>query len=343
LVAFNDRETTGASAKMPPMRLVPASFFWRVFAANAFVFLAGGLLLAFTPATVSSPIKVNQGLTLAAGIAVMLLVNLMLMRRVFRPLATLVATMRGVDPLRPGQRVAVQATARELEDVAVGFNEMLARLESERRGSAQREALAAHAQEQRIAGELHDEVGQRLTMLLLMVANVQADADEATSQRLQAVRELAHELLDQLHDLVVLLRPAELDELGLARALAGLANTIEARSGVRVTRHLDAQCDQLVTPLVGLVAYRVAQEAMTNAIRHAPGSPIRLELTQQPSGALRLTVSDNGPGLAAVGSSGNGLRWMAERALLIDGTLDLDSSASGTTVTLTLPNVAEQQ
>lgn len=322
-----------------PWRRAEMSLFWRVFGANALVFIVAGLILALSPATVSFPITLGEAATLAAGIAGMLLINLVLMRRSFTPLSTLAALMRRVDPLRPGQRVQFQTHDRELSDLVASFNGMLDRLETERRASARRELEARDAEQRRIAGELHDEIGQRLTVMLLMLANAQADADRVTAERLQQARDLTHEIIDGLRDLVLGLRPQALDQFGITKALHSLARGLEQRTGIPIDRRLD-DVNGVVSPIVGLVIYRVAQEALTNAVRHAPGASVCLELEYQPAGALRLRVSDRGPGLPAPEerSHGAGLRWMAERAVLIGGTLVLESSSAGTTVILTIPH-----
>jgi len=324
-----------------PGRAAEASLFWRVFGLNALVFIIAGLVLAVSPLTVSWPITLAQATTLVAGVAVMLLINLALMRRSFAPLTRLASTMREIDPLKPGQRVRLRAHDRELSDLVASFNEMLDRLETERRESAHREANATDAEQRRIAGELHDEIGQRLTVLLLMLANTQADADQETALKLQGARDLAHDILDDLKDVVSRLRPAALDELGIGNALTALATTIERQTGITIIRRLQ-HGNGKIPPVESLVVYRVAQEALTNAVRHAPGSTVHLELEHDEAG-LRLRVRDRGPGLPDRHASerGRGLTWMAERALLIGGTLDVQSSAAGTTVTLTVPHTRE--
>jgi len=324
--------------RLPHRRATAASLFWRVFGLNALVFIVAGLLLAVSPLTVSSPITLPEATTLTAGIAVMLLINLELMRRSFAPLSRLASTMRSIDPLKPGQRVHLQAPDRELAELVASFNEMLDRLETERRASARREAQATDAEQRRIAAELHDEIGQRLTVLLLMLANAQADTDQRTAQRLADARSLAHEILDDLRSVVLRLRPAALDQLGVTNALAALARTIQLQTDTEVNQRVD-QLNGEIPPILGLVIYRIAQEAMTNAVRHAPGSAIELELGQDEQ-CLRLRVSDHGPGIPdrQTQARRTGLRSMAERALLVGGTLDLDSSPAGTTVTLTVPH-----
>jgi two-component system sensor histidine kinase UhpB len=205
-----------------------APLFWRVFGLNTLVFVVAGLVFAVRPLTVSWPITLAQATTLVPGIAVMLLVNLALMSPFFAPRSNLASTMREIDPLKPGQRVLLPTQDRELSELVASLNEMLDRLETERRASAHREAKATDAGQRRIAGELHDEIGQRLTVLLLMLANAQADADPEMSSRLQDARDLAHEILDDLKDVVRRLRPAALDELGIVNALTALLQLLHA-------------------------------------------------------------------------------------------------------------------
>jgi two-component system sensor histidine kinase UhpB len=214
---------------------------------------------------------------------------------------------------------------------------MLDRLEAERRVSALREAQATDAEQRRIAAELHDEIGQRLTVLLLMLASAETDADPETGRRLREARVLTHEIVEDLREVVVRLRPAVLDELGLANALTALTRSIEQQAATPVATRIE-QLQHEPSPVLSLVVYRIAQEALTNAVRHATGSAIELALTQDKE-QLRLQVADQGPGLGDGDprSRGSGLRSMAERSLLVGGALHIDSSPEGTVVQLTVP------
>jgi two-component system sensor histidine kinase UhpB len=335
LPMLSDEAREDLPARQPVGLPRSSSLYWRLFGSNALVLIVAALALALSPATVSFPIRLDEAIILAGGILVILVINLVLMRRLLSPLGTLASTMRRVDPLAPGERVRLELHDRELAGLVASFNEMLERVEGERRSSALREAQARDDEQRRIAGELHDEIGQRLTVLLLQLANAQTDADQQTVVRLQDARDLAHEILDDLRAVVAGLRPAALDELGLTQGLSALASGIERRTGVSIVQHLDSI--ELDLPQVSsTVVYRVAQEALTNAVRHATGSPVRLELKQQADGSLRLRVADEGPGIPEdpQRNGGMGLRWMAERALLIGGTLAIETSPAGTTVTL---------
>lgn len=312
------------------------SLFWKVFAVNAAVLITAGLTFALSPATVSQPIMVREAAILVAGVCALLVVNLALMRRAFAPLSRLTSGMANVDPLKPGLRLDIHDDP-ELGALAASFNAMADRLEGERRASSARMLSAQEDDRRRIAAELHDEVGQQLTALLLTLDRLAAGSDPDVQREARAARELVRGSLDQLRALVRGLRPPGLDELGLTAALTALSRQVGERAGLTVARRLDPVADD-VDPVAALVIYRVAQECLTNAARHAPGARVELVLIAE-AGRLELRVSDDGPGLDADRETdGTGIRFMRERALMVSATLDLTSSpAGGTTVTLTVP------
>ena len=119
-----------------------------------------------SPATVSTPVSVTEAGVLAVGAAVMLGVNAALLRSTLRPLNGLTALMERVDLLRPGQRLSVSGD-RDVAILIQTFNEMLDRLEQERGASTAHALAAQEGERQRIARELHDEIGQSLTAVLL--------------------------------------------------------------------------------------------------------------------------------------------------------------------------------
>lgn len=312
------------------------SLFWKVFAVNAIVLVTAGLTLALSPATVSQPITLREAAILVAGLCTLLVVNLALMHRAFAPLSRLTSGMANVDPLKPGLRLDVHDDP-ELGTLAASFNAMADRLESERRTSSARLLVAQEDDRRRIAGELHDEVGQQLTALLLTLDRLADHPDPDVREEAQTAREIVRGSLEQLRALVRGLRPPGLDELGLTAALTALSRQVGERAGLRVARRLDPVPDG-VDPAATLVVYRVAQECLTNAARHAPGARVELALRAAPD-RLQLRVSDDGPGVdASRATDGAGIRFMRERALMVAATLDLTSSPGrGTTVTLTVP------
>jgi two-component system sensor histidine kinase UhpB len=307
-----------------------------VFATNAVVLAAATLLLVLSPATVSFPIALAELIVLVVGLAAMLVLNLLLLRRAFGPLRRLTATMRGVDPLRPGGRALVSTSDPEVADLTGAFNEMLDRLEFERRDSARRALSAQESERRRIARELHDEVGQVLTAALLQLDRLQRDLGDQHSGELRDTREAVRDSLQEVRAIASRLRPEALDDLGLNSALTALTNGVVRQTGMRVERSLTS-VEPPLSPEEELVVYRVAQEALTNAVRHSGARRVWLTLAAN-AGAVELTVRDDGAGFDPVAAAdGAGLRGMRERAVLIGASLDVSSTAGdGTTVRLRL-------
>src|SRR5438309_2641597 len=144
-----DRSAQSGSPNIPDeqsrdgRRRAPGSLLLQIFACNAAVFIAAFVLLAVTPITIHAPIRLGELAFLSAGLLLLLTVDLLLLRRILGPLRRLVQTMHAVDPARPGRRAREDAHAgSEILALAHAFNEMLDRVESERRNSA-RVALAA--------------------------------------------------------------------------------------------------------------------------------------------------------------------------------------------------------
>ena len=159
---------------------------WRVFAANAAVFALAFALLALSPVTIHARIQLVELVILLTGLVVMLVVDLLLLRQALTPLDRLVRVMRQVNLLRPGQRAAgFEHSSTELLAVAQAFNEMLERLEDERRESSGRVLAAQEAERLRIARELHDELGQTLTAVALRAEHA---ADRAGPERNELAR-----------------------------------------------------------------------------------------------------------------------------------------------------------
>ena len=316
------------------MRLSRLPLLWRVFAINAGLLLAGILLLALSPGRIHAPIAVVETLDLVVGLVVMLTANLLLLRPALSPVDRLVERMRTVDLLRPGQRLAEQGGA-EVVAVVRAFNQMLDRLETERRESSRRALAAQEAERLRISRNLHDEVGQVLTGVLLQLDSLTgADTDGRAERTRQAVRRA----LEEVQRIAQELRPALLEHLGLVSALTELSRTFADQSGIDVERRFDAGLPELSSE-AELAIYRVAQESLTNVARHARAGHVELAL-EPGADSVVLRVIDDGVGLDAEAppDGRGGLRGMRERAVLVGGVLAVKPGrGGGTEIRLEVP------
>jgi two-component system sensor histidine kinase UhpB len=312
------------------------SLFWRVFATNAAVLTIAGATLSLSPASIPAPSSLEEIVVLLTGLAVMLVVNLLLLRRTFSPLARLTGLMRRVNLLHPGDRIPIYGEDAEVVELTEAFNQMLDRLEAERRESARSTLAGQEAERQRLARELHDEISQTLTALLLQLGRAAKNAPSDIRNDLTGAQEAARASLDEVQRIVRELRPETLDDLGLATALGVLSERVTEHTGIRVARKLDHDLPAL-TPEEELVAYRIAQESLTNVVKHAHASQAELRLERTPAG-VTLSIRDDGRGLDGQLIVEKGIRGMRERALLIGARLTIDSpKAGGVQVRLSLP------
>ena len=311
------------------MRFSRLPLLWRVFAINAALLVIATLLLALTPVTIHAPIALVEATVLVVALVVMLTANLILLRHTLGPIDRLVERMRTVDLLRPGQRF-VERGGIEVGQLVRTFNEMLERLETERRESGQRALRAQEAERLRIASGLHDEVGQVLTGVLLQL-NSLAAADEATRGRdLAETKQSVRQALEEVRRIARELRPEMLEHLGLVSALTELSRKFADQSGIRVERRFADDLPPL-SEEAEIAVYRVAQESLTNVARHADASRVEIAL-QTGADSVVLRVADNGHGLTETDASLNGhtgLRGMRERALLVGGALAVKPSNEG--------------
>ena len=308
------------------------SLLWRVAVANAAVFTLAVSILALSPATVSFPVAPDEAVVLALGTVFVVLANLVALRGAFAPLVRLSTKMARLDPLEPGVRVDEPSRHREIVALTGAFNQMAERLEHERRESARRALHAEEAERRRIAQDLHDQIGQSLTFLLIQLSRASAPGEDAGDE-LAAAKETARAILEDTRTLSERLRPESLEDLGLVLALESLAARVERAGGVGVRSDLDRDLPELDED-TELVLLRVAQEALTNVLRHADATTVVLSL-RRVDGGLRLEIRDDGGGTPDGELGGGGIRGMRERALSVGGALTVgDSPCGGTTVTL---------
>jgi two-component system, NarL family, sensor histidine kinase UhpB len=285
-----------------------------------------------------------QFLILAMALLLTFLLNTLLLRRRFEPLERLLATMERIDLSRPGRRLEldtdIPGMTTDIQRLAATFNRMLERLERERRRSGEMVLQAQEEERKRIARDLHDEVNQALTALLLRIEAAAQDAPPALREELAETKRLANQAMGELLDLARQLRPTALDDHGLVAALRTHVREQDRRGPAGAHFWADPTLGELPAD-VQVVIYRVAQEALVNAARHSGATRIEVSLENRGE-TVSLLVTDNGSGFAfAEEGKGLGLSGMRERALLVGGTLEIDSRpGKGTTVKLEVPMAA---
>ena len=304
------------------------SLFWRIFVLNAIVLTAATALLIVAPVTVSADPVVTEIAVLVAGLAVMLGANALLLRVGLAPLARLSRAMRTIDLLRPEPR-PIPDGHEGIADLIRAFNTMIDRLETERATSAARALSAQEEERHRVAQELHDEIGQTLTAVLLELKQLGRDAPAPLREGVARAQEMTRGSLDEIRRIARRLRPGVLDELGLVAALRSLATEVTEPADLEASVQLDVDLPPLGHD-AELVIYRVAQEALTNVVRHARADWAHLGLRVE-DGAVVLTVRDDGRGLRGA-AEGAGIRGMRERALLVGAELEVRPARTGGTV-----------
>jgi two-component system sensor histidine kinase UhpB len=207
------------------------------------------------------------------------------------------------------------------------FNRMLDRLESERRQSARRVLAAQEAERVGIARDLHDEVGQLLTGVLLQLDAI-GEAAPGHRSEVGEAKDTVRRALNEVRRISDELRPEMLEHLGLVSALTELTTTFDRISGIRVERDFDPSLPKL-RPETELAVYRIAQESLTNVARHSRANRVTIAL-EGGANSVVLRVADDGQGFeGSVPEEHGGLRSMRERALLVDGALAIRERVSG--------------
>jgi two-component system sensor histidine kinase UhpB len=278
--------------------------------------------------------------------------NVFLLRASFRPLFSLLATMRTIGEGKTSVRATVRESSDEIGELARTFNTMLDRLEAARREQTHLILQAQEDERRRISLELHDEAGQNLTALLIHEEVLNQTLQELMSttrdiSRYQQVDEelrqliaLTQHTLENIRVLAQQLRPSVLDDLGLLAAFRWLVEDSQQRLNLMVSLTLDEQeaLFRQLPPAYETALFRVAQESLTNIARHARAGQATITLRRQQE-KISLTIRDNGRGyVAATFHPGTGILGMRERATMLGGSLKITSlPEKGTIVRATLP------
>ena len=213
-----------------------------------------------------------------------------------------------------------------------------------------RVVTAQESERQRIARELHDETGQALTAIGLglrgLAGSLRTSKSEHSKQNLHQLELLTAHSLDELQRLIADLRPSHLDDLGLSSALRWYANTLQER--VKLVVHVEIQGEeQQVASPVKIALFRIAQEALTNVIKHAQAKYVQVLLVYaEDTVSIRVTDDGRGFNMEAAGSTKRvswGLKGMEERSALLGGRFEVHSRVGqGTTVEVSIPYLQEE-
>ncbi len=311
----------------------------RVAAINALLVVAAVVvtILVLAPAKVSSFALDEEIAVVLGALGLVVAVNVYLLRRVVGPVQELTTVARRVDLTNLTQRLPAAEPTSEAGELAITFNEMLARLDGERLEASRRILQAQETERLRIAQELHDQIGQELTAVLLGLSRIAGRAPADLEPQVRGVQEAVRSSLEDVRRIAIELRPEALDDLGLVSALAVLADRFAERFDVDLQARIPAELPPLPAE-TELVVYRVAQEALTNIGRHSGSARAELAL-ERDGDHLSLRVRDGGRGLPPGHVAGTGLRGMHERAALIGGHLEVTnrSATAGCDVQLDVP------
>jgi two-component system, NarL family, sensor histidine kinase UhpB len=288
-------------------------------------------------------------LILALAIMLTLCVNLWMLQRRFAPLERLINRIESIDPAEPSSHQLPDSDpVEEIDRLSSSFNRLLERIEEERRRSG---TLATRAQEEerrRLARDLHDEVNQALTAILLRLEALSHDSPPDRVDEVAELKRLVNQAMEELLNLARQLRPTALDDHGLMPAIEAQLKRFSARTGIEVRVSTEGEPEMLPDD-VQTAVYRILQEALANVGRHAGATAVSVEMEVEDE-RLELHIRDDGVGFdpSSVGreagdgpGAGLGLSGMAERARLAGGELDVRSApGGGTTVTLRIGRLA---
>ena len=279
-----------------------------------------------------------QFLVLAMSIMLTLLVNMLMLRRRFSPLERLIERVEEIDPAQPsGFEAPERNRVEEIDRLTASFRRLLERIEAEQRRSGRLVLRAQEEERKRVARDLHDEVNQALTAILLRLEALSQGAPPELASELQGLKWLVNQAMEELLSLARQLRPSALDDHGLIPAIDGQVRRFEAQTGMETVLNTRGEPSSLSDDQQ-VVLYRVVQEALSNAAQHSEARRVEVDV-EAGNGSVTMRVTDDGKGFDAdAARSRLGLDGMAERARLVGGGLDVESKpGAGTALTLHIP------
>jgi signal transduction histidine kinase len=340
------RPRPGAEQKDPSAgvaaRLLGVPLVWKVIGANALILIAAGVSVA---------VARGAGLThemgvgiMATALAISFLVNAFLVSLALRPLRVLEDT---ASRLRQGDLHArvrhLPIADRDMIRIGEMFNLLLDGLTQDRARARLLATQIIRAQDEeraRVASELHDSIAQMLAAAMFQISASRAATPGELDERLESVRQAVSSALEEVRALSDVIHPKVLDDRGLPAALEWLARQTRDHRGVAVEVE-DAVGDREVPPAVASVLYRVAQEAVRNAVAHAECRQVRLWAGSDGESAI-VEVVDDGKGFdvgaGEIERPNGGLFAIRERVALMDGSIEIHSiPGRGTRITATVP------
>ncbi|HEU5383962.1 MAG TPA: sensor histidine kinase [Ktedonobacteraceae bacterium] len=331
--------------------------FYKVLIANSliiFVGATGGTWLAYNLNNNSYATPTSLVIFVAFGWLISIALNFVVLQFAFQPLMRLGKVMARIQGGERTLRAPLTGTDPHADQLAQTLNLMLEAIDESSRQRASQIINAQEEERKRIARELHDETSQVLTSLLISLAILEesVSTDEAR-KRIEDTRTLAHSTLRAIRSLSIDLRPSALDDLGLLPALRWYLKEYQQKCSIEVEFHATGLKDRLPSEMETAL-YRIVQECLTNTARHSHARKVTVSLCEE-SDAVYGTIVDDGDGFdyAALLKAPNqerslgrglGLTGMQERAVLLDGELELlTAPGQGTTVEVRIPLPKSQE
>lgn len=318
---------------------------YRILIANCILLLVGALLGTALASGINGANRpsVLVGFIIT-GLLLSIVVNFVLLKIAFFPLARLRETMRRVEAGDLSLRAMISGYDPDADALAGAFNHMLDRLDEAARTRSAQILRAQEEERKRIARELHDETSQALTSLLISLAMLESSVTEPEGrERIEQVRAIAHRTLRAIRNLSIDLRPSALDDLGLLPALRWYIKEYQQKVDIPVDFTAQGFKDRYATEIETAI-YRIVQEALTNIAKHARARHVTITLIEDGDQAHAL-IRDDGRGfdVAALQRSspterGLGLVGMRERAALLNGKVEITAApGKGASIAVSMP------
>ena len=268
-------------------------------------------------------------LMLLSYVAVNLVFN-----KTLTPITTIVHALRELETERYQQQLP-SFSIQEYDEIAIAINQLtdkLNQVKQENRALTQHTLAIQEDERQRLAQELHDELGQSVTAIKVMAVTAARTPDQS-KQSTDAIIHTCNHLMTVVRSMMHQLHPLILTELGLKATLEDLISHWSS------SLHIDLDCDDSVDNLdtkIAIQVFRVVQECLTNTVRHANASAVKIDISIDKN--LYLTVTDNGQGCHNTHTTGFGLRGMKERVNSLGGEFQLISAQQqGMTIKASIP------